>query len=189
MIDDGVAKNEGGSLQSFSPYLHSILKNRMGDGLQRDHSDIVQQTLLEAHHESTQGKAPVDPRHYRHWLRKILLCNVTDAMRKSLSLKRNSHREVRFVDERSEHSTPHQLATDHSSPSEVFSRNERSSTIHAAIEQMPEVNQQVIQLRFFDGLSTQEIAELIGRTDRAVAGLLYRSLSKLKELLAEDSSC
>ncbi len=180
-----------GAWFEFREFLHLAIRGQVIEVLPHDHSDIVQQTFLEAHQQQVAGKAPADPRHYRNWLRRILICNLTDRVRSSLRQKRDIRKEVRFTkrtDNGSEHPTLNQLVADLSSPSDVFSRGERSDAINIALDSLPKINQQVVRMRFFEGRSTHEIANSIGRTERAVAGLIHRSLQKLKEDLPENES-
>ncbi len=176
------------SWQVRREFLRRVIRSLVLDLPVDDYSDIIQQTLIEAHQKQLSGQAPVDPCHYRNWLRRILVCNMKDELRRGASQKRDRHKEVRFISgEESGQRFPAlcQLIADIDSPSETFSEKERSWKIRNAIERLPDPNQRVIRMRFFQGMSTTEIAESIGRTDRAVAGLLYRSLLRLKQNLQE----
>ena len=58
--------------------------------------------------------------------------------------------------------------------------------VAAAIESLPEEQSQVLVLRYWEGKSNQEIADLVGKSTGAVYGLLHRAKSKLRKLLEDD---
>jgi RNA polymerase sigma-70 factor, ECF subfamily len=179
---------QSGDIVDLRAYLRRVAEIRSEEPLKNDHSDIVQQTLLEAHKKKLAGEAPAEPRHFRNWLRRILVRKLANAARDSLRQKRNARREVRIAEQTSDRSTRpavEHLATTQSSPSDILARHERANRVHDALEKLPETHQQVVRMRFFDGQSTLEIAEEMGVTERSVAGVLYRSLKKLHVELIE----
>ncbi len=58
-----------------------------------------------------------------------------------------------------------------------------SDRVRKAIARLTEEQQQVLVLRFYEGLSTGETALLMGKRSGAVRGLQFRALSALRELL------
>jgi len=77
------------------------------------------------------------------------------------------------------------LAASMTSPSAAFSNDVRMARMQEAISAMTEEQQQVVRMRFVDGLPTKQIAEKLGKTDVAVRVLLSRSLKKLEEQLQD----
>ena len=55
--------------------------------------------------------------------------------------------------------------------------------IDDALKDLPEAQQCAVRMKFLDDFSTQEIAEATGQTERAVAGLLRRGMTRLKDVL------
>ncbi len=55
--------------------------------------------------------------------------------------------------------------------------------VRKAIAQLTDEQQQVLVLRFYEGLSTGETALLMGKRSGAIRGLQFRALSALRELL------
>ena len=49
--------------------------------------------------------------------------------------------------------------------------------------------QQVLFLRFFEGLPHEAIAERLGRQANAVRALQFRALNRLRTLLGESHAC
>lgn len=58
--------------------------------------------------------------------------------------------------------------------------------VRHAIGRLTEEQQQVLVLRFFEGLDTGEVAELMGKRRGAIRGLQFRALSALRELLHRE---
>jgi RNA polymerase sigma-70 factor (ECF subfamily) len=58
--------------------------------------------------------------------------------------------------------------------------------VQHAIGRLTEEQQQVLILRFFEGLSTGEVADLMGKRRGAIRGLQFRALSALRELLHRE---
>ena len=54
-----------------------------------------------------------------------------------------------------------------------------------ALTELPEAQRDAVVLRHLQGLSLAEIAGQLGRTEAAVAGLVYRALNKLHDILDE----
>jgi RNA polymerase sigma-70 factor (ECF subfamily) len=77
----------------------------------------------------------------------------------------------------------------HTGPSELAKLAEdyeRKATLRAAITQLPEDQQEVLILRFWEQLSHAEVANLMGRSEGAIRVLQHRALKELRSLLAPD---
>ncbi|QCK15753.1 RNA polymerase sigma factor [Mangrovivirga cuniculi] len=64
----------------------------------------------------------------------------------------------------------------------VFS-DEQNIRLKKSLEKLSEKELQIIELRFFDGLKFQEIAEVISKNEGSCKMRLYRALEKLKKLM------
>lgn len=53
----------------------------------------------------------------------------------------------------------------------------------AALQKLPDAYREAITLRYVDGLSPQEISDIVGEKENAVSVRIHRGLKKLKELL------
>jgi RNA polymerase sigma-70 factor (ECF subfamily) len=148
-----------------------------------DASDIVQQTLLEAH--ARQHQFSGDDAGLAGWLRRALANNLKDALRAMRRDKRDLARE-RSLDAAVEQSSAQLagwLAAGHSSPSHRAARNEDLLRLAAALEQVPAPQREAVVLHHLQGWPLAEVARHLGRTEAAVAGLLHRGLKKLRELM------
>lgn len=71
-------------------------------------------------------------------------------------------------------------------PAKLVALADELREVRHAIAQMPEDRRQVILLRFVDGLSTAEVAEVLDRSPGAVRVLLHRSLRDLATRLGRS---
>jgi RNA polymerase sigma-70 factor (ECF subfamily) len=147
-------------------------------------SDIVQQTLLEAHEQRDQIRG--DDAALAAWLRQALVNNLRDALRGLRRARRDVRREQSLEEavEQSSVRLGDLLATGHSSPSQHAARHEDLLRLADAIATLPEAQREAVVLHHLQGCSLTETARRLGRTDAAVAGLLHRGLRKLREILA-----
>ena len=65
-------------------------------------------------------------------------------------------------------------------PEEIVLRHERHADLLVALQSLPEVQREVIQLRFGEGLRCAEIATVLGKREGAVRVLLWRALKVLR---------
>ena len=71
-------------------------------------------------------------------------------------------------------------------PERILSELLTEERVRQAVDRLTEEQQQVLILRFFEGLSTGEVAELMGKRRGAIRGLQFRALSALRELLYRE---
>jgi len=62
---------------------------------------------------------------------------------------------------------------------------DRTLTLAAVVRRLPEVEQEIVRLRFAEGLTQMEIAQRIGRSQMQVSRLLARSLDRLRGWVTE----
>jgi len=63
---------------------------------------------------------------------------------------------------------------------------ERNLTLSAVVRRLPEVEQELVRLRFVEGLTQLEIAERVGRSQMQISRMLARSLDRLRGWVSED---
>jgi RNA polymerase sigma-70 factor (ECF subfamily) len=173
-------------LGRFRPYL-LFLAATWDRRLQQklDASDLVQQTLLLAHRGIDQFRGDSDEE-LAAWLRKIL-ANVLIEQRRYLERDKRQVARERSLDEVLAESSRRMagFAGDDRSPSEIVEFNERALQVAAAMEELPRDQLEVLVLHYWQGLSVAEISEMLGRTQPAVGGLVYRGLRTLRRQLGE----
>lgn len=174
------------TLDQFRSYLYLLARAHVGrDGRQKmDASDLVQQTLLDAHAKRDQFRGETDAERAA-WLKKILTCNLVDALRHDRREKRDIARQQSLEVEISGsfRRAEEWLAESQPSPSENVERREDLHRLADALTQLPEAQRDAVICRHLQGMSLTEIAAELDRSETAVAGLIYRGLGRLHELL------
>lgn len=163
-----------------------LARAQLGPQLQSrfDASDLVQQTLLEAHCHLDQFRGSTEGE-MAAWLKKMLSFNVQDLLRAQRRQKRDVTREQSLDADMEKTCTRLQawLQAVQTSPSGKVSRDEQILQLGRAMEQLPDSQRLAVEFHHLMGLSLAETAERLERTTPAVAGLLRRGLSRLRELL------
>jgi RNA polymerase sigma-70 factor (ECF subfamily) len=164
-------------------YLSALARAQLDPRLQAkiDLSGVVQQTLLEAYQKRSEFRAD-HPAQELAWLRRILANNLADELRKLAAGKRELARERSLEQALDESSARLQawLAAEQSSPSQGAERNERALQLATALARLPEAQREALVLQHWHGWSLAQIAEHLGRSRAAVAGLIKRGLQQLR---------
>jgi RNA polymerase sigma-70 factor (ECF subfamily) len=186
---DPKVQSPDAELESFRQYLKLLAQLQLDPRLQGkiDLSGVVQQTLLEAHQAwrqmQSQGVAQKTA-----WLRRILANNLADEIRKFGTAKRDLAREksLEAALDQSSHRLEMWLAADQSSPSQAVERQEQALRLAEALSELPEAQRQALVLQHWHGWSLAQIAEHLGKSRAAVAGLIKRGLQRLRLDLQEQ---
>jgi RNA polymerase sigma-70 factor (ECF subfamily) len=151
-----------------------------------DSSDLVQETLLNAHAQLNRFRGRSEAEFVR-WLQEVLAHTVADQVRRARAQKRDVGLEQPLQAALAESSARLEafLASGQPSPSEQAERHELLLRLAEALEQLPEDQRDVVVQRDLEGASIAAVAERLGRTRKSVAGLLLRGRRKLRELLAD----
>lgn len=175
-------------LERHRPYLtllaRTYLSRRTAGRL--DSSDIVQQTLLDAFAKRDQFSGANDAQ-LMAWLQQILKNNLLDALRDQQRDKRDIRRErsLEGAIEGSFSHTDQWLAAVQSSPSQRAVKQEDLLRLSEALTELPEAQREAIVLHHLQGLKLAEVAAEMGRSEAAIAGLLFRGMTALHALLGE----
>jgi RNA polymerase sigma-70 factor, ECF subfamily len=177
------------ALERYRSYLRLLAEAQLGRDGRRgvEPSDVVQQTLLDAHRDHASFRGGGEAEH-RAWLRRLLACNIADALRALGRAKRDAGR-VRSLEASLGESSArleHWLAVDQSSPSRKAERNESLVRLADALVRLPEYNRRALVMRHCQGASLAEISEALGRTPQSVAGLLKRGLAQLRDEMPDE---
>lgn len=151
-----------------------------------DASDLVQQTLLEAHRGLAKFRGHTEAE-WLAWLRRILDHNAADFVRRFHGVeKRRVGREVplRTGNESSIGAPP--PIDDGESPSRLVMQKELQLQVADALSGLPDDYQEVIILRNMQRLAFDEIAERMGRSRPAVQMLWTRAIRRLQEALSVE---
>jgi RNA polymerase sigma-70 factor, ECF subfamily len=180
--------------QGYQQYLHLLAATQLGRHLRAkcDPSDLVQQTLLEAHRDfgTFEGESETE---LLAWLRQILAHNLFNEARRYAAQQRDAARELSLDHmrqglEQSSIALAHCLAGHEPSPSSVALRHERGVLLANALAKLPEDYRTVLVLRIFEELSAEEVAHRMNRTAGAVRMLQMRALGALRDQLEQHSA-
>ncbi len=169
-------------LEEFRPSLRAKARARLGANLRKraDESDIAQMTLLTAVDEFAAFRGETDAQ-LNAWLGAIQEQHIAAVARHQNAAKRGPGQEFNSSDDSSVAKVdPIESGC---RPSRRMQLQELRQQIDRALGDLPEAQQCVVRMRFLDEFSTQEIAELTGQSERAVAGLLRRGMTRLKDVL------
>jgi RNA polymerase sigma-70 factor, ECF subfamily len=176
-------------LAHYRPFLRLMAEQTIGAALRRreDPSDIVQRTMIEANDAIGKfaGKTEAE---FSAWIKQILRHNVSNAVRDNRAARRDVRRENYVNDHESSATLSWQLpAAKGSSPSVKVVQGENALNLALAIQALPVEQRQAVTMRHLHGLSLADIAAAMDKTPPAVAGLIRRGISTLREKLAEGT--
>lgn len=175
-------------LECYRDYLAMLARLQLDPRLQGkiDLSGVVQQTLLEAYQALPRFQAQ-EPAQQTAWLRRILANNLADEIRKLGTRKRDLVRERSLEAALDESSArlAQWLAADQASPSQQLVQQEQTLRLAAGLANLPEAQREALVLQHWHGWTLAEIAQQMGRSRAAVAGLLKRGLQQLRLTLHE----
>jgi len=151
-----------------------------------DASDLVQQTMLEAHRgfDRFEGRSEKE---WLAWLRKILTHNMADFVRCYRGTAKRGGRELPFRDPGATTAFgAREPAAPGPTPSQQFLQMDVELHLAEAIRQLPADYQEVILLRNLQRLPFAEVAERMERSRPAVQMLWMRAVRQLQEIMAES---
>jgi RNA polymerase sigma-70 factor (ECF subfamily) len=141
-------------------------------------SDIVNMTWWSAFRAFPKFDGDIDA--FVGWLRKIHERNIIDVLRDQNATIRNVAKEVPPSGY-----LPGALART-TTPSQKIVRKEYQQQLEVALEKLPSAQREAVRLRYYENLSVAEITDQMARSETAVAGLLKRGVSGLRELMKEE---
>lgn len=179
-------------IEAYVEYLRLLARLHLTAQLRGklDASDVVQQTVLQAHAKQDQFRGLTEEE-WVGWLRAILSNVMTGALRAYGAAARDVGREWSLEGgvEASASRVEQWLAAEQSSPSMRASRHEQLLHLAAALAQLPDDQREAVELHHLKGHTVAEVGDLMGRTRPAAMGLIFRGLTRLRELLdAEGDS-
>jgi RNA polymerase sigma-70 factor (ECF subfamily) len=175
-------------LQEFRAYLETLTFIHIDPQLRGEFSmsDIIQKTLLEAWRD-LQRIELLDAEGRNHWLRKMLVNNLIEEIERAKAKKRD-FRLTQSLDAALEESScrlQNWLAIEDTTPGERMVKQEDALRLLEALSKLPLRQREALILQRYHGLKLSQIAEHLGCTTGAVAGLHAHGLKKLRKLLPE----
>ena len=80
----------------------------------------------------------------------------------------------------------HRASQENIRPEHLLSELITMDRVRHAVGRLTEEQQQVLVLRFFEGLSTGEVAKIMGKRRGAIRGLQFRALGALRDMLYRE---
>lgn len=149
-----------------------------------DESDLVQETLRRAVESSEPCRGQSVAKRLA-WFFKIQDRVVIDDFRTHHADCRDVGRE-QVVQQALDESTAEYIAGFEDKeplPSERVLGNEQQERLATAIDQLPDEQREVVRLMVLEDRTTAEVAVLLDKSEGSVAGLYYRGVKRLKEIL------
>jgi RNA polymerase sigma factor (sigma-70 family) len=159
---------------SHQGWLRTVLLSRLGNREETD--EVLQEIALAAANQSArrQPVARVGPWLYRVALRQILLLKRRQGRRRKLLSSVIARTQV----------TEHCTGT--ASPLDWLLDQERDTRIRQVMERISDRDRQLLLLKYVEGLSYDEISQVLGVTASSVQSRLHRARKLLRrELLSE----
>jgi len=179
------------ALDRFRPYLRLLARLNLDVRLQGklETSDVVQEVLVKAVQAFDQFRGSSDAE-MACWLRQILARHLANAIRDLGRDKRDIRREQSLQAALEESSTrlENWLAAEQSTPSLKAEFNEQLLLLAEAIDRLPEAQCEALTLHHLHGWKLEAIAERMGKSVVAVAGLIKRGLRQLRKDLGDAAS-
>jgi RNA polymerase sigma-70 factor (ECF subfamily) len=171
--------------QSCRSYLGLVARAQLESWLQAkvDASDLVQQSLLEAHRDFDRFQGHTEAE-WLAWLRHILSNNLADMVRHYRGTqKRQARREVRLrtPDDDSRAAGVAEPAGREPTPSQQLICRDRELRLAEALERLSPDHREVVVLRNLERHSFDEVAQRMGRSRPAVQMLWTRAIKKLQQ--------
>jgi len=176
------------ALEEFRGYLETLTYIQVSPRLRSKFglSDIISQTLWEAY-QALDRIRDLDEPSRKRWLRRMLVNNLLEEIARWKAARRDYRIEQSLEADADASSCRLQswLAAEDTSPGERAAAQEEALRLLEALAHLPDRQREALILQRYHGWKLSEIAEHLGCTVNAVAGLHAHGLKKLRQLLSE----
>jgi RNA polymerase sigma-70 factor (ECF subfamily) len=173
-------------LERFRPRLERMLAVRLDPRLARrvDLEDVLQEVLVTVVRRRGDYLAR-RPMPFFLWVRAVAGQILVDVHRRHLgSARRDAAREVELgMPTPSVRTLAGALVDPGPTPTKSLTRLEALERVSAALERMDEADREVLVLRYFEGLSNEESAAVLGLTPSGAKKRHVRALTRLRSAL------
>jgi RNA polymerase sigma-70 factor (ECF subfamily) len=169
--------------RKYSPRLAMLIHYRMGPAMRGkvEVDDILQETFMAAVRQLGDFSYR-NPGSFMSWLCRIAEHTIMDAARYHGRHKRSPEQMLTL---RTESNPAGVEPADSTTPSRIFASRERVGQVLAMLDALPDEYRAVIIMAKLECLSTQEIAEKLGKSRAQVAVLLHRAVQRLRQMESE----
>jgi len=186
-VRQGDASAEGELLQRHRDRIKRMVHLRMDRRVARrlDPSDVVQETLIEAHRKLPQY-AEQQPLPFYPWLWRLARERLIQLHRRHLYAKgRSVARELHLSDD-SVMELAERLVAGGNSPSEAVRGADDREHVRCALHELPLHDKEILVMRFLEHMEVHEIAASLELTPGTVCTRQLRALRRLRKQLVND---
>lgn len=170
-----MANGDQAAFEAFIHRFHGLLLGYLDRMLGNSDKaeDFVQETFIRLIRQLKQGKIPEQ---IRPWLYRVA-SNICKDYWKSKGYRLEQNAVSEFLEQKDER--PAVI--------EIFERQETRKELLQTLNTLPEVQRQIVLLRFYQDLKLQEIAEVLEISLSSVKTQLYNALKKLKKRFIKEA--
>ena len=154
--------------EEYSPGIYRYAVRLLGDAAMAE--DCVSETFSRFLGAIQRGGGPTD--NIRAYLYRVAHNWITDYFR------RQPLPELQIED--------YEPVENGSNPASKVADLEERERVRAAILRLPAEQQQIIQLRFIENWSHEEVAQVLGKSTDATRSMQYRAVGSLRRMLMEE---
>ena len=183
LISESLAGDEKAFEELLSPYLspvYSFVLSLTHDVLMAE--DVTQETCIKVWKHLGRFDAE---RSFKTWIFAIAKNTAFDALKKKRDLPFSAF--FRGEDEGVEESWSDRIADEAPLADEVLARAESVELLEQKLQTLPEGFQQILQLRYREDFSLQEISEILGEPYNTIKSRHGRAIFSLKKAFEKDS--
>lgn len=183
LISESLAGDEKAFEELLSPYLspvYSFVLSLTHDVLMAE--DVTQETCIKVWKHLGRFDAE---RSFKTWIFAIAKNTAFDALKKKRDLPFSAF--FRGEDEEVEESWSDRIADEAPLADEVLARAESVELLEQKLQTLPEGFQQILQLRYREDFSLQEISEILGEPYNTIKSRHGRAIFSLKKAFEKDS--
>jgi RNA polymerase sigma-70 factor (ECF subfamily) len=160
----------------FAEPIYRYLYRYLGDAAQAE--DLTSEVFLRLLHNINTSRGPRD--HLSGWLYRVAHNLAMDWYRK------HGKNETLPLDLDDGDSLIDLLPSDEELPADQVERQQTQEQVRGAIQKLTPEQQQVILLRFGEGLKIAEVSQIMDKSTNAVKVLQHRAIRQLKKRLEQD---
>lgn len=158
----------------YQRYAHTLLATiRRSVTTREDAEDVLLEVFLAALEHKTLKH--LHEGEQLAWLRRVAHNKCVDAYRRS-----HSHPQLPLTE------TAEMISDGKNSPEEIALRFEANAQLYQYLEQLSEAQQEVLRLRFGQGLRSAEIANHLNKRQGAIRMVLARALNLLRDFYHQE---
>ncbi len=169
-------------LEKYRPWCKLYLSQRLFSqlGKRLDDSDVIQAAWIQLVANQAQFRGTTESEFFA-WMKKILDNKLKNILREETAQRRDFRREHNESDTAT--LSWWEPTSRASSPSERIIQGEQVVSLAKAIEQLPKMQRQAIELRHLMGKGLAEVSSEMSKSPDAVVSLLRRGIIRLRKIL------